>query len=562
MSDRESTSDLADTASRAMLGPNPFIGIRGEDVMATAGALTKEGAAHPMLVLEQQAALVREIALVFAGQSTVKPAREDKRFSDAAWTDNPFYRVFLGGYLAWTKTLDEFIDKSSFDARTKERARFVRQLVTDAMSPSNSLANPAAIKRAVETGGTSVVDGLRNMTSDLFNNSGMPSMVDKSAFEVGKNLATTAGSVVFRNEVLELIQYRAQTELVYEVPLLIVPPQINKYYVFDLSPDKSMVDFLIKGGIGSFVISWRNPTAAQRNWGMDTYVGAMIEALAAVKQITGNDKVNIAGACAGAMTLSALLGYYAAGSEPNPINSATLMVAVLDGESESMMTLFMTQDSARTAKAATAAKGVLEGSEMGRVFAWLRPNDLVWNYWVNNYLLGKSPPAFDILSWNADTTRLPAKFHGEIIDAFVENKFKGAGAMSVLGRPIDLRQVTLDAYVVAGITDHISQWKGVYRTMMMLGGEPTMVLSAAGHIQSLINPPRDAAKRQYFLNPTHAADPEEWLKAATAHQGSWWGHWLEWLERHSGNQITAPAQPGSAEYPPVADAPGTYVLEK
>ncbi|MGD0472689.1 MAG: alpha/beta fold hydrolase [Candidatus Velthaea sp.] len=562
MSDHDPTNELADSASRSMLGPNPFIGIRTEDVLATAGALTKEAAAHPLLVLEQQAALVREIALVFAGQSTVKPARDDRRFSDAAWTENPFYRAFLGGYLAWTKSLDEFIDKSSFDARTKERARFVRQLVTDALSPSNSPANPAAVKRAVETGGVSMIEGLRHMTSDMVNNGGMPSMVDKSAFTLGKNLAVTEGSVVFRNDVLELIQYRPQTEQIYAVPLMIVPPQINKYYVFDLSPEKSMVDFLIKGGIGSFVVSWRNPTAAQRDWGMDTYVTALIEAIDAIKEISGSPKVNIAGACAGAMTLSALLGYYAAGRGKNPVNSATLMVAVLDSESESMLTMFMTEDTAKAAKAATKVKGVLDGSEMGRVFAWLRPNDLVWNYWVNNYLLGKNPPAFDILAWNADTTRLPAKFHGEIIDSFVENKFKHPGGMVVLGRPIDLHKVTLDSYIVAGITDHISQWKGVYRTMMMLGGKPTMVLSAAGHIQSLINPPADAAKRQYFLNPDHGEDPEEWLKAASTHKGSWWGHWLAWLEHRSGDKIPAPAQTGSAVHPPIADAPGTYVLEK
>jgi polyhydroxyalkanoate synthase len=562
VAEHDSNSELADAASGAMLGPNPFIGIRGEDVIATAGALTKEAAAHPMLVLEQEAELVREIALVFAGQSTLKPARDDKRFIDAAWTANPFYRMFLGGYLAWTKSLDDFIDKSSFDPRTKERAHFVRQLVTDAMSPSNSLAHPAALKRAVETGGASIVDGLRNMTSDLFNNSGMPSMVDKSAFEIGKNLAMTKGSVVFRNEVLELIQYQPQTELIHATPLLIVPPQINKYYVFDLSPEKSMVDFLLKGGIGCFVVSWRNPTSAQRDWGLDTYVSALIEAIAAIKEIAGCEKINIAGACAGAMTLSALVGYYAAGDDDSPINSATLMVAVLDSESESLMTLFMTQDSARAVKAASAARGVLEGSEMGRVFAWLRPNDLVWNYWVNNYLLGKSPPAFDILSWNADTTRLPAKFHGEIIDSFVDNKFKRPGALVVLGRPIDLRQVAADSYVVAGITDHISQWKGVYRTMMLLGGKSTMVLSAAGHIQSLINPPKDAAKRQYFLNADHVEDPQAWLTAATAHKGSWWGHWLEWLEEHSGDKISAPAQTGSAVHPPIADAPGAYVKEK
>src|SRR5450631_2049215 len=471
MSDREPTSDLGDTTLQGMLGPNPFIGFRGEDVLATAGALTKETAAHPTLVLEEQAALVREIIGVFAGQSTVKPAHGDKRFTDATWTENPFYRVFLGGYLAWTNALDDFIDKSSFDARTKERAHFVRQLVTDAMAPSNSLINPAAFKRAVETGGTSVVDGLRNMMSDFVSNQGMPSMVDKSAFEVGKNLATTEGSVVFRNEVLELIQYRPQTELVYEIPLLIVPPQINKFYVFDLSPEKSMVGFLSQGGIGSFVISWRNATAAQRDWGMDTYVSAIVEAIAVVKEIAGSEKVNVAGACAGAMTLSALLGYYAAGHEENPLNSATLMVAVLDGETETLMTLFMTQDSAKVAKTASATRGVLEGSEMGRLFAWLRPNDLVWNYWVNNYLLGKSPPAFDILSWNADTTRLPARFHGELIDVYVENKLLRPGAMVVLGRPIDARKIAVDAYFAAGITDHIANWKHVFLVMSGMGGD-------------------------------------------------------------------------------------------
>jgi polyhydroxyalkanoate synthase len=262
------------------------------------------------------------------------------------------------------------------------------------------------------------------------------------------------------------------------------------------------------------------------------------------------------------MTIAALLGYYAARNGQNPIRSATLMVANLDGEAESTMTLFMTPDSAKVAKAATAAKGVLEGSQLGSVFAWLRPNDLVWNYWVNNYLLGKSPPAFDILAWNADTTRLPAKFHSEIVDVFVENTFKQPGGVTVLGHPIDLRQVTVDAYVLAGITDHIAPWKGVYATMLMLGGAPTMVLSAAGHIQSLINPPKNAAKREFYLNPDHVADPAAWLTSATPNKGSWWGHWLEWLVARSGNEVAAPEQLGSVGYPPVEDAPGTYVHER
>jgi polyhydroxyalkanoate synthase len=564
MADVEKNGDLGESATQAMLGPNPFIGFRTEDVIATAGAIASEAASNPMLVLEQQAALVRELASVFANKSTVKPEAGDKRFADPAWTENPFYRTWLGGYLAWTNTLNEFVDKSSFDPLTKERARFVTQLVTDALAPSNTPANPIALKRAIDTGGASVVRGLQNMISDLRDNHGMPSMVDKKPFEVGKNIASAEGSVVFRNDVLELIQYRPKTELVYEIPLMIVPPQINKFYVFDLSPEKSIVDFLNAGGIESFVVSWRNPKAAQRDWGMDTYVAAMIEAIAAVKEISGADKINVAGACAGAMTLSALLGYYAAGDgAESPLNSATLLVAVLDSEAESStMFLFATPESIEAAKASSRSRGVLEGSEMGRVFAWLRPNDLVWNYWVNNYLVGNSPPPFDILFWNADTTRLPAKFHGELIDAFAENKFKKPGALTVLGRPIDLRKVSLDSYFVAGITDHITPWKGVYGTMRIFGGEKTFVLSAAGHIQSLINPPAAAAKRQYFLNSNKVADPDEWLKAATPSKGSWWGHWLEWMQQHSGAQKPAPQTLGSAAHPPLAAAPGPYVVEQ
>jgi polyhydroxyalkanoate synthase subunit PhaC len=389
--------EIGESASQAILGPNPFIGFRGEDILATARALAKEATTNPTLLLEQQAALVREIVRVLAGQSDIKPSSHDKRFADTAWSENPFYRVFLSVYLAWSNALKEYIDKTSFDDRTKERARFVVQLVTSALSPSNSPANPAALKRAIDTRGMSVVHGLRNMMADLFTNKGMPSQVDKSAFEVGKNLGTTEGSVVFRNDVLELIQYKPQTEQVYEIPLLVIPAQINKFYIFDLTPSNSIFDFLIKGGIQVFAISWRNPKATQRDWGFDTYVSAIIEAIAAVDEISKVEKINIGGACLGAMTLSALLGYYAADGE-SPLNSATHLVSVLDlGGADSMIGLFATKDVIKVAKAASASKGVLEGAEMGRIFAWLRPNDLVWNYWVNNYLMGNDPPAFDIL---------------------------------------------------------------------------------------------------------------------------------------------------------------------
>jgi polyhydroxyalkanoate synthase len=561
MSTVEKNGEIGGSAVQTKVGVEPFMGFRGEDLLATAGALTKEATTNPTLVLEQQAELVREMTRVLAGQSELKPSPQDKRFADAAWSQNPFYRVFLGGYLAWRKALEDFIDKTSFDDRTKERARFIAELVTSALSPSNSLANPAALKRAIDTGGASVVHGLRNMMSDLFTNKGMPTQVDKSAFEVGKNLGITEGSVVFRNDVLEVIQYKAQTEQVYEIPLLIIPPQINKFYIFDLSPNNSIFDFLTKGGQQVFAVSWRNPTAAQRDWGFDTYVSALIEAIDAVREITKVEKINVGGACVGAMTLSGVLGYYAAGTGEIPLNSATHLVAVLDLGEDSMIGLLVTKDVIKLAKMASATKGVLEGAEMGRIFAWLRPNDLVWNYWVNNYLMGNDPPAFDILYWNADTTRLPAKFHGEILDAYAENKFERPGAMTVLGRPLDLGKISLDEYFMAGITDHITPWKSCYSTMLSFGGEKTMVLSAAGHIQSIINPPAAAAKRQYFLNPDLVKDPVEWLKAAAPSKGSWWSHWLAWLQKRSGAQISPPAQLGSAAHPPLAKSPGTYALE-
>jgi len=323
----ERNDEIGEGGAQVLTGPNPFMGFRGEDLMASVEALGKEATAHPTLLLEQQAELVREMTRVLAGQSDLKPPSQDKRFADPAWTANPFYRVFLGGYLAWSNSLEEYIDKTSFDHRTKERARFVTQLITSALSPSNSFVNPAALKRAIDTGGVSVVNGLRNMMSDLFTNKGMPTQVDKSAFEVGKNLAITEGSVVFRNDVLELIQYKAQTEQVYEIPLLAVPPQINKFYAYDLSPNNSLLDFLVKGGLQVFAISWRNPTVAQRDWGFDTYASAIIEAIDAVREITKVEKINAVGACVGAMTLSAVLGYYAAGGE-TPLNSATHLVAV------------------------------------------------------------------------------------------------------------------------------------------------------------------------------------------------------------------------------------------
>ena len=556
----EEQNDLAASAAEGILGPNPFVGLRPRDILATAQQIGTQVLRQPTLLMEQEAALVRDLMAVLAGSADSAPPQGDKRFTDTAWQDNALYRMALQSYVAWRSALTGFVDRSALDAKSKERAQFVLSLYTDAMSPTNTLlGNPAALKKVIESGGASLLGGMKNLVTDMLQNQGMPAQVDRSAFKVGGNLATSAGAVVFRNDVLELIQYTPATENVHARPQLIVPPQINKFYVFDLSEGKSIVDYLVKSEFQVFVVSWRNPTAAQSHWGLDTYVAALLEAVAAVRDITGSDDVNLHGACSGAMTISALLGHLASRGDKS-VNAATLMVAVLDNTADSQLGLFATPEAIAAAKQNSTSKGVLAGEEMGRVFAWMRPNDLVWNYWVNNYLLGKTPPAFDILYWNNDATRLPAAMHGQLLDIFTGNLFSKPRALTVLGTPIDLSEVTCDKYVVAGMTDHITPWKGVYNTARTFGGDTRFVLSSSGHIQSLINPLGNP-KSKFFLNPDLGGNADAWLANAQTEKDSWWVDWRTWLANHSGEQRPAPKTLGNKRHPAGVKAPGTYVLQ-
>jgi polyhydroxyalkanoate synthase subunit PhaC len=552
--------DLTASATEAMLGPNPFVGLRSQDVLEALRQIVKQAVREPGLVLELQATLARELIAVLAGKSKVTPPAGDKRFADPAWQTNPVYRMFLQGYVAWADTLKTFVERSALDTRSKQRAEFGLSLLTEAMAPTNTLlGNPAAVKKLVDSGGANLIDGLKNMLSDLAHNHGMPAQVDKSAFRLSGNIAQSQGAVVFRNEVLELIQYEPLTKEVYTRPQLIVPPQINKFYIFDLAPNRSIVEYLLKHGLQTFVVSWRNPTPQHHDWDLSTYVGALHEAIAVVREITGSDDLNVHAACSGAVTIAALLGHLAATGQPS-VHAATLMVAVLGNSSDSQLGLFATEEAIAAAKQGSAANGVLEGREMARVFAWMRPTDLVWNYWVNNYLLGNSPPAFDILFWNNDTTRLPARFHGQLLDIFGDNPFRKPGDLKILGTPIDLSKVVCDKYVVAGMTDHITPWKGVYETARAFGGKSEFVLSSSGHIQSLINPPGNP-KARFYAGTDLPDGADEWLAGSRAVSGSWWDHWREWVTARSGAIRSAPASPGSRRHPPQGDAPGTYVIE-
>ena len=501
-----------------------------------------------------------ELKNVLFGKSELQPQSDDRRFLDPAWSQNPLYKRYLQTYLAWRKELHAWIDDSNLSPKDVARGHFVINLMTEAMAPTNTAANPAAVKRFFETGGKSLLDGLSHLAKDLVHNGGMPSQVNMGAFEVGKSLGVTEGAVVFRNDVLELIQYRPITEQVHERPLLVVPPQINKFYVFDLSPDKSLARFCLRNNVQTFIVSWRNPTKEQREWGLSTYIEALKEAVDVVTAITGSKDVNMLGACSGGITCTALLGHYAAIGEKK-VNALTLLVSVLDTTLDSDVALFVDEQTLEAAKRHSYQAGVLEGRDMAKVFAWMRPNDLIWNYWVNNYLLGNEPPVFDILFWNNDTTRLPAAFHGDLIEMFKNNPLIRSDALEVCGTPIDLKQVTADIFSLAGTNDHITPWKSCYKSAQLFGGKVEFVLSSSGHIQSILNPPGNP-KARYMTSTDMPVKAEEWMENSTKHTDSWWLHWQAWQAERSGKLKKSPANLGNKAYPAGEASPGTYVHER
>ncbi len=539
------------------LSPFDLLGLR-----EAAGALRFLGQAavrHPRAVLRTAPGLGQELVKISLGRSQVAPEKGDKRFTDPAWQQNPWFRATMQSYLTWGTGMERYIDNLGLPGMGTERLRFGVVLLRESMAPTNFFAaNPAAVKRWYDTGGGSVRRGLANWAGDLVHNHGMPSMVDRRPFTIGENIAFSPGSVIYRNEVFELIQYAPQTKTVYERPILMVPPQVNKYYALDLSPGRSLYEYLLQRGIQVYGISWRNPTGAQRDWNFDTYVQGTIDAIDVVRKVSGSPDVNLMGGCLGGMTAALTQAHLAALGEEHLINSSTMFVTLLDTNSQGRMFLVGTPQMLELAKLVTMPTGVIDGWQMGSMFAWLRPNDLVWNYWVNNYLLGQDPPAFDILTWNADTTRLTMAFHHQLLEVVAENQMAHPGTMTILGTPIDLSRITTDTYVAAGRTDHITPWQTCYRTTQLVSGHSQFVLCSSGHIQTVVADPKHRGLG-YFINPATPPEAEDWLAAAERHEGSWWEHWVGWLAERSGDHSQAPEVLGSADYPPIQAAPGSYV---
>src|SRR4051794_28244206 len=550
---------LEEAAAEAVLGANPFVGLTVPQVVAAAGRLMTRLGLRPRVIVRQLGLLARDLVQVVAGRSRFAPTRGDKRWSDPAWQENPVYRRMQQTYLAVSAAVDRAIDEADLDIKSEMRGRFAVGIITEALAPTNSPLQPAVLKRVIDTAGGSLLTGARHFASDLRHNGGMPSTVDRRPFVVGETLAATPGQVVFRNEVLELIQYSPATDTVHEVPLVYVPPQINKYYVLDLAPGRSLVEYAVGQGVHWFTVSWRNPGPEHADWDLSTYAGALQEALDAVAEITGRPDAHLLGLCAGGMTTAALLGHLAVTGRLSRVRSLTLLVNMLDTTAPTQLGALASRRSVAAAVAKARRKGVHAGRDMARVFAWLRPNDLVWNYAVNNWLLGKEPPAFDVLAWNADTTELPAALYAQYLELYEDNLLATPGGLTVLGTPVDLSKVDVDTYAMAGSTDHIVSWRAAYATTQVLGGPVEFVLSNAGHIQSMVNPV-GGAKASYREGPASGPDPDRWLETSTEHRGSWWEHWNAWLGARSGGRRPAPAEPGSTVHPPLGPAPGTYVL--
>ena len=497
-------------------------------------------------------------AIGMPAPAPVAPAPGDRRFADKAFAENPIYFWILQQYLLGNQLVLELLDAAALPKDEDAKARFAAGLLVDAMAPTNTLlGNPAALRLAIETRGASLARGMRNYLDDLMNNGGWPSQVSSKGMVVGENMAATPGSVVYRSDLIEVLQYAPQTETVHEVPLLFCPPWINKFYIMDLAPDRSLIEWAVKHGHTVFAISYRNPDASMKETSFEDYLlNGPLDAVRVVREITGAESVNTVSVCLGG-TLTAIALAHLAGTGERPINSATFLNTHTDFTMPGQLGTFTDEATVAGLEKRMARKGYLESTEMSRTFDLLRANDLVFQYVVNNWLMGKEPPAFDLLTWNSDGTRMPARMHSEYLrSCYLRNEF-ARGEFVVAGRPVDPHKVDVDTYVLAAVDDHIVPWQSGYKTTQLLGGDNRFVLSSSGHIAGIVNPPNPKAK--HWTNEELPADPEEWKAGATAHDETWWEDWARWIAARGGALVAPPAEPGSAAYPVLGAAPGEYV---
>jgi polyhydroxyalkanoate synthase len=568
MSDADTGARLGQDAAAA-LGPEGDL-VGELDMAGFAGAtlaVLNRAMEHPIQVgaaslrLGASMARIAQFTLArvagAAAEPPIAPGR-DRRFTDPAWTDNPGFAALLQYYLATRQFSDQVLELGRGDQVSDAKAGLAAGFLLDALSPTNFLlTNPAALKRAFDTGGGSLLAGTRNFLGDLAHNKGRPSQVDRSAFTVGENLAVTPGKVVFANHLMELIQYCPQTETVHAIPLLASPPWINKYYIMDLSPGRSFIEWAVQHGHTVFAISYRNPDAGMSAVTLDDYlIGGPKTALDVISDITGADKINIAGLCLGG-ALTAMLAAYLAKTGDDRLNSVTLLNTMLDYSEPGVLGAFTDEATVARLERQMRKRGYLDGAQMSGTFDLLRANDLIFSYVASNWLMGQRPPAFDILAWNSDSTRMPAAMHSFYLRSLYLRNELAMGDLELAGQRLSLGDIRADSYVVGAVNDHIVPWQASYQATRLLGGPVRYVLTSGGHIAGIVNPP--GPKAWYLTGPDGTASAAGWRGAAGRQDGSWWADWAQWAGARAG-QLVPPPGLGSPRYPPLASAPGSYVL--
>jgi len=491
---------------------------------------------------------------------------KDRRFASHAWTANPMAAFTARAYLLNARTLLEMAEAVEADAKTKARVRFAVQQWVDAASPANFLAlNPEAQEKAIQTQGQSIARGMEQLLSDI--RQGHMSQTDETVFEVGRNVATSEGTVVFENDLMQLIEYKALTTQVHQRPILFVPPCINKYYILDLQPENSLIRYTVEQGHRLFVVSWRNPdkSLAAKTW--DDYIAeGPLKAIEVVQAIAGREPFNMLGFCVGGTLLATALAVLAARGQ-QPASSVTLLTTLLDFSETGILDIFVDEPTVQMREMTIGAQapngpGLLKGGELAATFSFLRPNDLVWNYVVGNYLKGETPPPFDLLYWNSDSTNLPGPMYCWYLrHLYLHNELREPGRLLTCGEKVDLGAIQAPFYLYASREDHIVPWEAAYCSTQVVKGSKRFVMGASGHIAGVINPPAKG-KRNYWTHEQLAERAEDWLNAATEHPGSWWTDWSTWLAEHAGKKVSAPKNAGSKQYKAIEPAPGRYVKQK
>ena len=542
-------------------------------VTATFQEIIPKAAMNPAPIIKEQISLCADLAMLWQRTSmrtlfnmpaepVIVPSKQDKRFKNEAWTENWYFDYVKQHYLLLSRCIESSVrGVKDVDRHTHHKAQFYTRQFVSAFSPTNfALTNPSVLNTTVETRGANLLNGFRNLVEDLERGGGRLSlkMSDLSAFKFGENIASSPGKVVFQNELMQLIQYAPSTPMVQRRPLLVVPPWINKFYILDLKPKNSFIKWCVDQGHTVFVISWINPGAELADKGFADYLlEGPLQAIDAIKKATGESDVNVIGYCIGGTLVASMLAYMAA-TKDRRVASATFFTTLLDFSDVGDISVFIDEDQLQLADKHMNRLGYLEGRHMAEAFNLMRENDLIWFFVINNYLLGRSPAAFDILYWNSDATRMPARMQSYYLrNMYYKNVLKNAGQINLANVPIDLRKIDVPVYFLSTREDHIAPWHSTYAGTQLMSGPVNFVLGASGHVAGVINPP-SANKYGYWTNEKLSRDPNSWLKTATYHEGSWWPDWERWIATFSGGEVPA-RQPGNGKLPSIEDAPGSYV---